>query len=385
MAISSLNMYQEYQKMLDSVFGTGVVFVKDKGDRNNVIGAWAYRNEFLNFKQNYKKRLIRLRDSFDRKENIKNIHRLISEIGYNRTWRGTYAELVAYDVLRSKADSEFTTDVTRDSSFALARYMDYDNINYDIHYDDAKDVYMDVKAFTDTVGDLLNNGIIKKVLDMPDFKGKQINVMPQYPLVDVEDKYNAQVPELQNELIENLRKLLGSDCKTYNYKSEILPELSFQMRKGPGMLSTLGEYNPIKRAEKLSDVLLWRYCNKLPFGKPFYLVFVNFAWYNQRESDAFDFNCEVYRHFAELTFSQYEKDETKLIRDIKRGYRGPEAVSYATRKLTGIIFIDDNTITDSSHNIYIYENLKADNKSPEFGQYLQKLVEGTKEGEYVIL
>lgn len=385
MAIGDLNIYQEYQKMLDAVFGIGVVSVKDKGDSNNIIGTWAYRTEFQNFKQNYKKRLIRLRDSFNREENVKNVHRLVSEIGYNRTWRGTYAELVAYDVLRAKAKSEFTTDITRDSSFALARYMDYDNINYDIHYDDDNDVYMDVKAFTDTVGDLINNGIIKKVLDKPEFKGKHINVMPQYPLIDVENKYNVHIPELQNELIGNIRRLLSSNRKTYNFKSEILPELSFQMRIGPGMLSTLGEYNPIKRAEKLSDVLLWRYCNKLPFEKPFYLVFVNFAWFNQRENDAFDFNREVYRHFAELTFSQYMQDETKLIRDILRGYRGTETASFATRKLSGIIFIDDNTITESSHNIYIYENQKADNKSPKFGQYLQKLVVGANDGEYVAL
>ena len=377
-----LDAFAEYQQMVDSIFGEGIISVVRNDVGNNIINTWGRVDEFIVFKELFFERLSRLQASYKSNKNINVIYNLVANIGDEKNWEGTYAELVAYDVLNTEYNSEFSLDVTRKANFALADKLGMKMINYDIHMNNDYGVFMDVKAFTDTVGDILNNSIIGYVIKQNDFKDIRIGVQPEYPLDDNDEDYKHNIQPLRNELDSEIRKMLDSNRKQLSYTSNILPRVTFKILIGSGMLGTTSVYNPYRRAEQLKDMVIKRYCNKLPYSEPFFLVFVNFPWFNQRDNNAFgDCNKALYRSIARRTFMQYENNDEK-IHNINTKYQGNDEAKVAAHKLTGIIFIDDHSIIKNSQDIYIYLNPLADNKRPQIDMYLNALIKKSAGGDY---
>jgi len=62
--------YVLYQRLCDEIFGKGVIQIKPVPP-NNVIGTLCFLDDFLEFKHNFKVRLIRLRDHFSRTPSYK--------------------------------------------------------------------------------------------------------------------------------------------------------------------------------------------------------------------------------------------------------------------------------------------------------------------------
>lgn len=382
MTDTRLNALDEYQNMVDSIFGYGAIDVDKKKLGNNIIGVWNYKCQFNNFKQNFSDRLKRLQTFYKDADNVAVIHNLVRNIGDNKNWEGIYAELVAYDVMHTEYNAEFKLDVSQDATFALAEKLGKHNINYDIHMSEDYDVYMDVKAFTDTVGDILQHSVIDNVTQLDEFNKCRIDIIPEYPYDDDDEDYKRSIVHLREELRSALRNALENNKTQHSFASTVIPRLKFCILIGEGVNSALSEYNPYRRAEQLKDMIIKRYCNKLPYEKPFFLVFVNFPWFNQRDRDAFkDCNKALYRSVARRTFMQYEHNEM-LIRDINPKYGGDEPAKFAARKLTGMVFIDDLSIEKSSQNIYVYLNPNAENEQKCLHIYLHNLLRKSEYGEY---
>lgn len=376
-----LDAFAEYQKMVDSIFGVGVISVKRNDVGNDVINTWKYVNEFLTFRQNFQDRLVRLHNAYKDSNNIKVIHNLVANMGEVKNWEGTYAELVAYDVINTGYNDECKLDVSRDATFALAEKLGKREVNYDIQMHDDYGVFMDVKAFTDTLGDILQHSVVDYVLNQDDFKNLQIGIQPEYPFDDNDEDYKNNVKALQQELTDRLHELLEKGRNKYSYTSGVIPRLTYRILIGKGILSTTSEYNAYRRAEQLKNFVIQRYCNKLPYNDPFFLVFVNFPWFNQKDRNSFaEFNKALYRSVSRRTFMQYEHSG-ELIHDINPKYTGGELASFAARKVTGMIFIDDHSIIEPSQDIYIYLNPNADNKRCCMDTYLNVLSLKGKKGD----
>lgn len=375
-----LNSYLEFQKQIDDVFGKGTIVVNDKNFGNNVVGTWKYVDDFQTFRANFVERLVKLRDTLKLESNIRVFHNLISNLGSSNNWEGTYAEIVAYNILKNDYNVEYELDVTRKASFALASKMGMNNINYDVLLPDYG-VYMDVKAFTDTVGDILYHGIIKKVLQQNEFKSQQLNILPQHPLDENDEMYKSNIQSLQTELAEQLRKMIKKGGKHHSFTSAIVPSLGYHILQGAGVNSSESSYSPYRHAEAMKDFIIKRYCNKFTLRRPFFLVLVNFPWYNQITRNSFGYNKLFYRSIARRTFIQYEKS-TILANSINSQYRGKGLAKYVARKLTGLIFIDDNSINGNGYDAYIYTNPNATHKYPRLSTYLEEILRHAHEGDY---
>lgn len=375
-----LNCYDEFQKQIDDVLGRGTIVVNDKNFGNNVVGAWKYIEDFKTFRASLVDRITKLKDSLSIASNIRVYKNLISNLGSSNNWEGTYAEIVAYSILKNDYNEEYTLDVTRKASFALASKMGMNNINYDVLLPDYG-VYMDVKAFTDTVGDILHNSIIKNVLQHNEFKSLQLNILPQHPLDENDDLYKANVQSLQTELAEQLREMIKKRKKHHSFTSAIVPSLGYHILLGAGVNSSESSYSPFRHAEGLKDFIIKRYCNKFAIRRPFFLVLVNFPWYNQITQNTFGYNKIFYRSIARRTFIQYEKS-TILASSINPQYRGKGLAKHVARKLTGLIFIDDNSINGNGYDAYVYINPNATNKCPRLSTYLEEILRHAHERDF---
>ena len=376
----NVDAYNEYQKMVDDIFGLGTITVCHVGEKknNNVIGSWRNAKEFCEFKTNFQTRLFALKNFFRKKKNLHIIKNLVASIGDEKNWEGAYAELVAYNILKTD-NCEYTLDVTRKASFAIAQKMGMDYINYDVYLPDYG-IYMDVKAFTDTIGDILNHSVISKVLLQEEFKSLQLNILPQHPLDEDNENYVSNVRALQKELTEELRKMIAMGKKRYSYSSKIVGTLSMHILQGAGVNCSESCYSPYRHAESMKDFIIQRYCNKFPYRAPFFLVLVNFPWYNQITRDSFEYNSLFYRSIARRTFIQYEKN-TIYASQINSKIKEKCLARNVARKLTGIIFIDDNSIQEDSYNTYIYLNPNAKNKRLICRTYLEEILRNAKKGE----
>lgn len=380
-----LDAVVEYQKLVDFVFGKGVIKINSStSPTNNIIMNWSDLYNGEKFRAVFFNHIFELKNKLHSKNNTSALHNLIKGIADDKNWGGAYAELVAYNILNNNVINNLEIDVTKEASFSLANKMikkdgkPRSNTNYDVYIPDF-DVCMDIKSFTDTAGIILDN-IIKKVLSQPRFIKEQLSILPEYPLVDAEDKYEPHVKDLQDELSSQLDDLLKTDCKTRLYKSTIVDGLSFRISRGRNN-SRISEYGPYQRAEVLRDMVIKRYCDKLPIDTPFFLVMVNFSWYNQVDSDAFNFNRELYRSIARRTFLQYKNADVQ-IKTLNPLYIGDENASDAVKLLTGIIFIDDNSIKENSYNSYIYLNPYAKNKRPTLDLYLEEISRNSQKRDF---
>ncbi len=82
---------KNYQNLLDSIFGAGILEVSLKGESNNVIGALAHDGDYDEFKENFKKLLTDLESKYS----VDSIKQALIEVSDSKNWEGAYAELVA--------------------------------------------------------------------------------------------------------------------------------------------------------------------------------------------------------------------------------------------------------------------------------------------------
>lgn len=377
---------EEYQKMVDSIFGDGVVHADLHGTTNHVTGTWGFDNEFDDFKNNFKRILEHLNSKFTKPNDKNTFFDLVANMGDEQNWEGNYSELVAYDVLlNTDYNPNYCLNENRNVSFSLAQNMGRKGVNYDMFVTcDAYRAYFDIKSFKDTVGEILENSIINKVLGKDEFKGSNVRVLANYPLDDSEVGYRDHVRDLQNELTQHIQEFIVHNLNIDEFQSAILPQLSFIIYlEGVNANSPIREYAPYRRAESLKDFVIQRYCNKLPLDEPFFLVFVNFAWYNHIDTDSFGFNRYLFRSLARRTFMQYNNAaHNKPINAINRDYTGKEMADFAARKLTGMIFIDDHSITNKGYNVYVYTNPNADNKCDRINSYFHQVMRKAKYAEF---
>jgi len=352
---------KNYQNLLDSIFGAGILEVPLKGESNNVIGALAHDGDYDEFKENFKKLLTDLESKYS----VDSIKQALIEVSDSKNWEGAYAELVALNVLKNDYSGAIETDVTLKEGMGFAKECGQKLTNEDGYWKD-HDVYFDVKILSDPIKEVID-GIIERAEKKAGVKGS-CNVLAEYPLDDEDDEYIKNVAKIEQELVNALQ------AKETFVRISFMPRLVFRIKWGSGVNSAISAYSPFRHAEHTKDIVLKRYAKKLLKNKPFFLVFVNFSWFKQVVNDFANMNEYYYRALSRRTFMQYEHSRAKAS-EIIRGYKGNETKRHLTHCLTGIIFIEDYSakVQDKQYKSFVYLNPNARNKAKYIRMYLEQL------------
>lgn len=363
--------YQLYQDLVNRIFGDDVIAIKQDED-NIIIGTLKYVNCYLEFKKNLEARLTRLKTRYEGTPSYTALLETVKQLADHRNWEGAYAELVAYDVMsNSFLSSNIELNKTMPVTASFAGEMGGSETNEDGFVSDY-DFYFDVKILADTVKGILM-GIIHEAVKRAGQEGL-CNILPEYPIDDDEQQYQKKrkllVEELQDFILS--KRLDGNNGKVC-MKSNHLPFLYYRIIWGSGVNSAEGEYNPYRHAEKCKHLIFKRYIKKFMKHKPFFLVMVNFPWYNNLVKSFINADEVFYRSISRRTFCEYKNLSTAMS-SIEPRYKGKETVFEVSNHLTGLIFIDDHSIKKDKYTCHIYLNPNATNKLTFGRSYLEQLV-----------
>lgn len=360
--------YKCYQRVCDEVFGEGAVKIS-RAPYNDVTLRYGCVDQFLDFQENFKKRLMRLKEKFADTPSYPVLLEIVKEVAVPNKWERAFAKLAALDLMWN--DFLFEPIELRTDGVAYIPY------SYDMCFD--------VDVFGDTIGATLR-GILEQALEMAKQKVK-CEVFPVYPLDDDAELYRGKnEKKLLDELVEFLaanKTMKEGDVKL---DSKVVPQLTWKINWGHGFnysLMDLGAYNPYQEAEKRKHLIIKREAKRIVKGENYLQVMVRMNWFRGLKSLSLNFNEPdgvYYRSLARRTFLEHEHDGA-LMKDIVTGYKGEETVSEVTRQIAGLIFINDD-IENGTYSCSVIMN-------PNFGdcyvntEYLRELVKkGEKQGVY---
>ncbi len=351
-----------YRDLIDSIFGVGVASrSQDEKYSNIIIGALNHKTEFKSFSNCFIERLKRLNKVYPNADaNRKNIIDQLNLIASDN-WEGAYSELAAFDFLNQECDAKIAPiDLNIDIDAKRSYAIDMGGkgpANLDGHYA-GWDIYFDVKVLKDNAKELLG-GICDDVYAR---LGKsKFLIRPEYPLHMTYDDIEKNRQALIKELIDEI----DVTKETRFIRSKIIDELAYRIELTSGVSVTISGYNPYEHAEKHYK-LAFRHVKKFVKDRPFFLVFVVFPWFNNVITDFRQSNRIFYRSFARRVFCQHIKD-TQSFSSFNKKYKGTDTVYDASRKLSGILFLEDQCILSDQpkeFNVksYVYFNPNADNK-----------------------
>lgn len=368
-----MNPLENYKDIVEKYFGAGTAtFATTSGITNEIIGALNH-TQFAPFRSAFGKRLERLAACYaDADSNRKNLIVRVNDIATQNNWDGAYAELVAFDFLNSNQDYlDGPISLSKDvpASDTLASSLGMTNVNMDGFYE-GFGIGFDVKALGDKSRDILN-GIIKEA--KTNLGIAAVVISPEYPLdldyTEFQKNRRAILTELENGI-----KVLE---QTKFVKSQAVPELAFRLMWGGGVLSTISTYDPYAHAQNHHE-LFFTYAKKFSRNSPTLIISVVFPWFSEQVTAQFGANIIFYRALCRRFFCQYADNSNPASSKLKK-FQGSETLAEVTQKLSGVLFLEDKSITSSvatAQNIeaFAYLNPNATHKtSGHFRTYLSTL------------
>ncbi|WP_157644759.1 hypothetical protein [Burkholderia ubonensis] len=327
-----------YAAFVDAIFGAGsATFDVTKTESNNVIGALANPNRFAEFKANYEDRLRRIEaatkaDPTLRKDVLGAVNRVAED-----EWDGAYAELCALDyflAVPQTGPGNIELDRTLPASDTLASEMGMQNANHDMRLK-ALGVSMDTKNLSDKTGQILK-GIFDEFLNA---KGiARMTIVPTYDHDDDFTPYVVNRPKLLAELVNGV----DVRARTPQLRSQVIPGLSYEFAWDAGAYVSASSYSPLEHATK-HHTLLFGHIKKFSRVEPTVITYVMFPW--SGESVFLGFGKETFQtEFARQFFNNYI-GSVDLARKFNQKVKSNIAAGDVTKHLSGVIFLDDQSIT----------------------------------------
>jgi len=333
---------ENYSNLIDSIFGAGTTsFSITDTHYNHVIGALNHPTEYLDFRTNFIARLQRLKSIYSTHQTyLREIIVQVNEVASEKNWEGAFAELVAFDhlnqdILKHKTyiHTPIKPNVTIDKSMTFAQELGKSAANLDGFVED-RPLYFDIKCFKDNVTEILE-GIYKQLeqhLSRTDF-----HISAEYALDISYDDFQLK----RNDLLNELKSKIVPPTTKY-VKSSVVSNLTFRILWGAGVQTAERTYHPYSHAENYHK-LLFNYANKFVKDHPTVIVLVVFPWYNLVVSDFSNGNIKLYRALSRRVFCQYKHDNTKF-KIFNSKFTGNQTIYEVSNNLSGIIFLEDNTI-----------------------------------------
>lgn len=392
-----------YKKILENIFEEEIHFSKNANTNNCISGLNPKYNSC--FKDNFINTLNTINNYFNKykidksklKETLKNI---ANQKGYYE-WAGAYSEIVAlgYLINSDYIDKiEFNTikdDTGNLFENSLAKIMGQKTVDLDFKIEVMnRYLYIDVKSLSPTYLKLFNKifKIILSNIDRNDvFIGLEnhLNINDHISEKDIKKiicEYNKNKKGLIKEIIDCINK----EKTEYEYKNNVLEKtIKFRIsyyNKGL-RLTNSGFIDPYKMAQDYEYRIL-NYYNKLLITKPSFIIFVINPWFS---SEIYtlgrleEYNKIFYRSLSRRIFIDLLKINEPLFKYLDSNNKYAEeidnkiTVSYVSKLVSGIIFIEDHSIIRSNdiYNGYVYVNPNANNKYnySNFGTIFKNVIE----------
>ncbi|MBY6346566.1 hypothetical protein E5C31_11400 [Providencia rettgeri] len=327
-----------YAAFVEAIFGTqSVTFDVTKTGSNNVIGALANPNRFAEFTANYRERLRRLEvatkaDPTLRKGLLDAVNRVAED-----EWDGAYAELCALDYFLAAPQTgpgNIDLDRTVPASDTLASEMGMQNANHDMRLT-ALGVSMDTKNLSDKTGQILE-GIFDEFK-----KSKGIASMAIVPTYDRGDDFMLYVMN-RAQLVAELVNGVDVRARTPQLRSQVIPGLSYQFAWNAGVYGSASSYSPLEHATK-HHTLLFGHIKKFSRVEPTVITYVMFPW--SGESVFLGFGKEAFQtEFGRQFFNNYI-GSVDLACKFNQKVTSNITAEDVTKHLSGVIFLDDKSIT----------------------------------------
>lgn len=340
---------QNYSQLIDSIFGAGTTtFDTSKDLYNHVIGALNNPTEYNDFTVNFISRLKRLKTIYSTHPSyLTEIKVQVNEIASVKNWEGAFAELAAYDHLNSDILNHKTyihnpiqPNITLPNTKSFALELGKNATNLDGFVEDRL-LYFDVKCLKDNVTEILT-GIYNDL--KTHLRTNDIHITAEHEL-DI-SYYDFQ--KKRTQLLNELKEELNTTTKKTFLKSNVVSQLSYRILWGGGVLTAERSYHPFSHAKNYHKTI-FNYANKFIKDKSTVIVLVVFPWYNLVISDFANSNVRFYRALARRVFCQYIHDTTKF-KTFNSSFTGEHTIFEVSKYLSGIIFLEDNTILSKEPN-----------------------------------
>ncbi len=354
---------ENYSDLIDSIFGNDTTtFDTSKDIYNHVIGALNNPTEYIDFTENFKDRLKRLKRIYSINNTyFKEIIVQVNNIGSEKNWQGAYAELAAFDYLNTDIlgdqiyiQKPIKPNVTLSEKVSYALELGKKETNLDGFVEDAP-LYFDIKCLKDNVTEILE-GIYN------DYKNQSgisnLNITAEYELDMSYDDFKSKRKNLLQELKDNLT------TQPKYFKGSVVSGLSYRILWGSGVSSAMRTYHPYKHAKNYHKTV-FNYANKFLKKEPTIIILVTFPWYNIVIRNFADSNIKLYRSMARRVFCQYINDKSNF-NSFNSSFNGSETIFDVSKKISAILFLEDNSILNKDSNdtnvkSYLYLNPNADN------------------------
>ena len=369
-----MNDIENYKSIVENIF-CQEFDIPISGNTNKCIGALNRSDSFVQFKINFIDRLKRLYNYFAMNQSvIKKILVTLKNIGMAKgyQWSGGYSEIVALDYW-IQFDNLLNIDYQIKDKAAIfnnsiAKSIGQAEVDLDISLDFSSfKGYMDVKSFKPTHIELAN-----KIFEI--LKTKTPN--DDY-LIGIDDIYDVDYLELNNDLKEEISKgnlinelkncvTLKETHYTHTLRSgrQLNIRIAYPKKGGGTLLLTTRSVNPYRLAMNYKYKIL-DYYNKLLNNQACFIIFVINPWFNDEINDFSSNNIIFYRALTRRIFIELINDKQN-IGNIVNDLAGTKlTVSDIVSLISGIIFIEDKSITltgNDIYNVYFYANPNAKNR-----------------------
>jgi hypothetical protein len=364
---------ENYKEILENIFQKEISF-SDNSVENNCIGGLNNINDFHVFRKNFIERLKRLIKFFNGSGVLDEIIISAKQIGQKRgyKWSGSYSELVALDYwiqFKNLTNIKFP-DKGSTTTFAnsIAKQVGNQVIDLDISFDlTTKKIYTDVKSLIPTHTELIDQilGQLESKTSDHDYLIGIDNVFDvDYLRTKKDFIYELQSGDLVNNLVTCINNKNPSYCHKLQSGNDAHFRISYAKAGRNTVLSTMREMEPYKLAIDYKYKIL-DYYEKLLIGEPSLITFVINPWFNQELNTSSDFISIFYRALSRRVFMELTKDQTDMSSIYPKLTGLNIKISDIAKKVTGIIFINDKTVTKTGKDIYetyIYLNPNATNR-----------------------
>jgi len=340
-----------YSDLISEVSKDCIPFIpKECSNRNNVIFTLLNPTDLHDFKNEFKECVgIVYKYLSKSEEGLKKINNLLVNISKDKTWEGSYAELVAYAYLIKNSLHPITSvDITLSSEDSFAKEFGKPNdTNLDGFIKDIS-LYFDIKILQDVPMDIFD-GIfcgIRKTL-----KNDDILIVPKYDkskgISDFQKNYKDLFLELYNALKTGKQPSI--------IRSKIIEGLSYDLLFANNSHMTATLISPYRHAKKL-HTQFFNYGNKFLKNEKTLIIFVISHLYNR----SINFGPNFYRAISRRFFCQYMHSDQKY-NTINPEFVGTETCFEITKKLSAILFLEDKCLNKSGTDAFLYSNPNADN------------------------
>jgi hypothetical protein len=204
---------------------------------------------------------------------------------------------------------------------------------------------------------------------------RKITIIPEYSL----DQDYEEFERNWKILLTELEAAIDVKAQPKYFRSKAMPELSYRLLWGPGVATTVSAYDPYIHAEKHHKLFFTKaYVKKFSKAMPSLIVSIVFPWISESVTIRSAVTEILYRALCRRFFCQYAKDTTPATAFVK-GFQGNQTVAQVTERLSGVIFLEDASITSSTPELqnvkgFAYLNPNAAQKvSGHFRDYLSSL------------